>query len=37
MNLEDEDAYMHSAWANPKGLKNAFSGVGEIKAFAGQR
>merc|ERR1712146_254441 len=37
MNLEDEDSYMNSAWANPKGLKNAFSGIGEIKAFAGQR
>jgi len=37
MNLEDEDAYMHSSWANPKGLKNAFSGIGEIKAFSGQR
>jgi len=31
MAQEDEDAYLHSAWANPKGLKNAFSGVGEVK------
>merc|ERR1719389_136895 len=36
MALEDEDAYMHSAWANPKGLKNAFNGMGEgIKWKAG--
>jgi len=31
MALEDEDAYMHSTWANPKGLKNAMSGMGDIK------
>merc|ERR1719207_489317 len=30
MALEDEDAYLHSAWANPRGLKNSFTGVGEI-------
>lgn len=30
MALEDEDAYMHSAWANPKALKNSFTGVGDI-------
>ena len=29
--LEDEDAYMNSSWANPKALKNAFTGVGEVK------
>jgi len=28
--LEDEDSYMNSAWANPKSLKNAFTGVGEV-------
>jgi len=28
--LEDEDAYMNSAWANPKALKNAFTGIGEV-------
>merc|ERR1719277_2378331 len=27
---EDEDAYLHSKWANPKSLKNAFTGVGDI-------
>ena len=37
MALEDEDAYLNSAWANPKALKNAFSGIGEIKGYAGQR
>merc|ERR1719181_1939792 len=30
MALEDEDAYLHSSWANPKSLKNSFSGVGDI-------
>jgi len=37
MALEDEDAYLHSDWANPKALKKAFSGIGDIKGFAGQR
>jgi len=27
---EDEDAYLNSAWANPKNLKNSFTGVGDI-------
>ena len=31
MALEDEDAYMHSSWANPKGLKNGLTGVGDVK------
>jgi hypothetical protein len=31
MALEDEDAYMHSAWANPKSLKNSFTGVGDVR------
>lgn len=30
MAMEDEDAYLHSQWANPKSLKNAFTGVGEV-------
>merc|ERR1712216_1066196 len=30
MALEDEDAYQNSGWANPKALKNAFVGVGDI-------
>merc|ERR1719453_2508115 len=30
METEDEDAYQNSGWANPKALKNAFSGVGEV-------
>ena len=30
--VEDEDdAYTHSSWANPKALKTHFSGVGNIK------
>merc|ERR1719408_1121611 len=33
---EDDDAYMHSAWANPKSLKNAFTGVGDISWRAGR-
>lgn len=37
MALEDEDAYMNSSWANPKGLKNHMIGIGDIKAFSGQR
>ena len=32
---EDEDAYLHSSWANPKSLKNAFTGVGEVNWRAG--
>jgi hypothetical protein len=36
MEMEDEDAYLHSAWANPKALKNAFSGVGDVKWGAGR-
>merc|ERR1719181_971168 len=36
MALEDEDAYMHSAWANPKSLKNSFTGVGDISWKAGR-
>ena len=37
MALESEDSYLHSPWANPKALKNAFTGIGEVKGFAGQR
>merc|ERR1719230_533784 len=33
--LEDEDNYMNSAWANPKSLKNSFTGVGDITWRAG--
>jgi len=36
MQLEDEDAYLNSSWANPKALKNAFSGVGDISWKAGR-
>ena len=36
MTLEDEDAYQNSAWANPKALKNAFTGVGDISWKAGR-
>ena len=28
--LEDEDAYLNSQWANPKALKSAFTGVGDV-------
>jgi len=28
---DDEDAYMNSAWANPRGLKNQLNGGGNIK------
>ena len=31
MEAEDEDAYMNSSWANPKALKSAFTGVGDVK------
>jgi len=38
MALEDEDAYLHSSWANPKALKNGFSGVGgDVQWRAGGR
>ena len=30
LSLEDEDNYLHSQWANPKALKNAFTGVGDV-------
>lgn len=30
LEMEDEDDYLHSAWANPNSLKSAFSGVGDI-------
>jgi len=36
MDMEDEDAYLHSSWANPKALKNSFSGVGEVSWKAGR-
>jgi hypothetical protein len=36
MALEDEDAYMNSAWANPKALKQAFTGVGSVSWKAGR-
>merc|ERR1719265_783001 len=36
MALEDEDAYLHSSWANPKALNNSFSGVGEVSWKAGR-
>jgi len=36
MALEDEDAYLHSTWANPKALKNAFTGVGDISWKGGR-
>lgn len=36
MALEDEDAYLHSSWANPKNLKNSFTGVGEVNWKAGR-
>merc|ERR1711988_1400440 len=34
--LEDEDSYMNSPWANPKSLKNSFTGVGEVTWRAGR-
>ena len=33
---EDDDAYMNSRWADPKSLKNAFNGVGDIQWRAGR-
>jgi len=36
LSLEDEDNYMHSQWANPKALKNAFTGVGNVSWKAGR-
>ena len=36
MTLEDEDNYQNSAWANPKALKKAFSGVGDISFRPGR-
>lgn len=36
LEAEDEDAYLNSKWANPKGLKNAFTGVGEVTWKAGR-
>ena len=34
--LEDEDAYMNSAWVNPKALKNAFTGIGDVTWKSGR-
>lgn len=28
---DDEDAYLHSAWANPRGLKDQLQGTSDIK------
>ena len=36
MSLEDEDSYMNSAWANPKALKNSFTGIGDVSWKAGR-
>ena len=36
MTLEDEDAYQNSTWADPKALKKAFSGAGDISWRAGR-
>ena len=36
MALESEDSYLHSPWANPKALKNAFTGVGDVTWKAGR-
>lgn len=36
LSLEDEDNYMHSSWANPKALKNAFTGVGDVSWKGGR-
>jgi len=33
----DRDSYLHSEWANPKGFKQAAMGIGNIRAFPGQR
>lgn len=30
IDADDEDAYLNSAWANPRGMKQAFSGIGDV-------
>jgi hypothetical protein len=34
---EDEDSYLNSSWANPKGFKQSVLGMGEIKFRPGGR
>ena len=37
MNAEDEDSYQNSKWADPKQLKSAFTGVGNVAWRPGGR
>ena len=36
LEANSEDAHLNSEWANPRGLKSQFTGIGDIK-FRGGR
>lgn len=37
LETEDEDSYLNSSWANPKGFKQSANGLGDIKFKPGMR
>jgi hypothetical protein len=33
---EEDDSYLNSRWADPKGLKHAFTGIGDVQWRGGR-